>query len=48
MRYEEALAQLTDDIASLVILDTHEHLPVEARRPPDTDVLAEWLTHYFS
>lgn len=39
---------LLDHIQSLIIVDTHEHLPFEADRPQDTDVLAEWLQHYFS
>jgi predicted TIM-barrel fold metal-dependent hydrolase len=42
--YEELL----DFINPLSIIDTHEHLPLEARRPADMDVLAEWLIHYFS
>ncbi len=41
----EALAACIDD---LFIVDSHEHLPMEADRPQDTDVLAEWLIHYFS
>jgi len=40
--------QLRAYIDELVILDSHEHLPMETDRPRDTDVLAEWLTHYFS
>ena len=39
---------LLDHIQSLAIIDTHEHLPFEADRPKDADVLAEWLVHYFS
>jgi hypothetical protein len=39
---------LLDHIRALKIVDTHEHLPFESERPQDTDVLAEWLTHYFS
>lgn len=43
--YSELLAH----IASLHIIDTHEHLPSRERaRPRETDVLAEWLIHYFS
>ncbi len=42
--YEELL----ETIDGLQIIDTHEHLPAELDRPKDTDVLAEWLTHYFS
>lgn len=39
---------LLDYIRSLEIIDTHEHLPCEYKRPSDTDVLSEWLRHYFS
>ncbi len=39
---------LHEHINALTIIDTHEHLPLEAERAQDTDVLAEWLTHYFS
>jgi uncharacterized protein len=39
---------LLDHVDSLWIIDTHEHLPVEAKRPPDADVLDEWLIHYLS
>ena len=39
---------LLEHINSLKIIDTHEHLPLESERPKDTDVLSEWLTHYFS
>ena len=41
-------AELLDHIQSLKIIDTHEHLPFEADRPKETDVLEEWLAHYFS
>lgn len=40
--------ELLDHIQSLKIIDTHEHLPFEADRPKETDVLEEWLAHYFS
>jgi uncharacterized protein len=40
--------QLLGHINELQIIDSHEHLPQESDRPGDTDVLAEWLTHYFS
>jgi len=43
-----AYEELRDHIDSLKIIDTHEHLSDEANRPKETDVLAEWLTHYFS
>ena len=39
---------LSGFINELDILDSHEHLPMEKDRPQNTDVLAEWLTHYFS
>ena len=39
---------LMEFVNGLHIVDTHEHLPQEADRPQDTDVLGEWLTHYFS
>jgi len=42
--YEELL----EYIQGLWIVDTHEHLPAEADRPKDADVLSEWLQHYFS
>lgn len=40
--------ELLEHVQSLTIMDTHEHLPFEADRPKDADVLSEWLTHYFS
>ncbi len=41
--------ELLGHVESLHIVDTHEHLPGrEERRPQNTDVLAEWLMHYFS
>jgi len=43
-----AYNSLVDHIRSLKIIDTHEHLPLESERPKDTDVLSEWLLHYFS
>jgi hypothetical protein len=43
--YQEILAH----VESLQIVDTHEHLPgTEDQRERDTDVLREYLTHYFS
>ena len=39
--------ELLDHISALEICDTHEHLPTEARRSAQNDVLAEWLIHYF-
>jgi hypothetical protein len=36
-------------VFELEIVDTHEHLPpFEHERPKNTDVLSEYLTHYFS
>ena len=38
-----------DYVSTLEIIDTHEHLPHrEAQRPLETDILREYLTHYFS
>jgi len=35
-------------VKGLEIIDTHEHLPYcESAREKDTDVLKEYLTHYF-
>ena len=49
MSFTEAIRdRLQAHIDELRVIDTHEHLPMEADRPKDTDVLAEWLTHYFS
>ena len=39
---------LLEHINALDIIDTHEHLPLEADRPREHDVLSEWLLHYFS
>ena len=41
-------SKLLEHIQSLKIIDTHEHLPFESERPKDSDILTEWLTHYFS
>ena len=42
--YEE----LFDYVSKLEIIDTHEHLPAfESERDKDTDVLKEYLLHYF-
>jgi hypothetical protein len=40
--------ELTGIIDDLRIIDSHEHLPDEKDRPGEKDVLAKWLTHYFS
>jgi len=40
---------LREHVFGLTLIDTHEHLPrFEADRPQDTDVLEEYLRHYFS
>jgi hypothetical protein len=39
---------LLDYIQSLKIIDTYEYLPFESDRPQNTDILEEWLSHYFS
>ncbi|HMB00911.1 MAG TPA: amidohydrolase family protein [Spirochaetota bacterium] len=40
--------ELLDYINQLTIIDTHEHLPVkEENREKDTDILREYLSHYF-
>ena len=44
----DTYSNLLEHIQSLSIVDTHEHLPFESERLKDTDVLAEWLRHYFS
>ena len=41
--------EIYEYVSSLDIIDTHEHLPQrEELRPLDTDILREYLTHYFS
>ncbi len=43
--YEE----IYDYVSTLEIIDTHEHLPSHERyRERDTDILKEYLTHYFN
>ena len=43
------IEQLQAYIDELRIIDTHEHLPArESDRPANSDVLSEYLTHYFS
>ena len=39
---------ILDHVNALEIMDSHEHVPMERDRPPNTDVLEEWLQHYFS
>jgi hypothetical protein len=43
-----AYTELLEHIQSLKIIDTHEHLPFESDRSLESDVLEEWLPHYFS
>jgi len=44
-----AYEKLRGHVFALEMIDTHEHLPpFERDRPTDTDVLAEYLRHYFS
>jgi uncharacterized protein len=41
--------ELLEYIETLIIIDTHEHLPsTEADRNRNTDILGEYLSHYFS
>lgn len=43
------LEEIFDYVKDLRIIDTHEHLPCsESAREKDTDVLKEYLTHYFN
>ncbi|MEI6579463.1 MAG: hypothetical protein WCN92_08385 [Eubacteriales bacterium] len=45
----KAYDEIYDYVSSLEIIDTHEHLPQrEELRPLDTDILREYLSHYFS
>lgn len=39
--------KILEFIDTLQIIDTHEHLPMEAERDPRADVLTEWLGQYF-
>jgi len=40
---------IREHVFALEIIDTHEHLPTfERNRPQESDVLEEYLTHYFS
>lgn len=44
-----AFDEIMEYISGIEIIDTHEHLPhKEEARPHDTDVLKEYLSHYFS
>lgn len=45
----KAFEEILDYVEDLEIIDTHEHLPCfENAREKDTDVLKEYLTHYFN
>ena len=48
MNEKQIVEELHEYISTLQIIDTHEHLPMETERNRDSDVLSEWLTHYFS
>jgi uncharacterized protein len=49
MNYELMYEELFEYVYSLEIIDTHEHLPYkETAREQKTDVLKEYLTHYFN
>lgn len=48
MTPRDARDELAGYIGELQILDSHEHLPNERDRSAEADLLAEWLTHYFS
>ena len=45
---DRARDELLGFIDELQSIDSHEHLPMEADVGDNTDVLAEWLIHYFS
>jgi hypothetical protein len=46
---DKAYEKIHDRVMELEIVDTHEHLPHrEDAREKTTDVLKEWLQHYFS
>ena len=46
---ENSYDKIYEYVSTLEIIDTHEHLPQrEENRPLDTDILREYLTHYFS
>lgn len=45
----ETIEEIHEYVSELEIMDTHEHLPArEDLRERDTDVLKEYLTHYFN
>jgi hypothetical protein len=39
--------KILEFIDTLQIIDTHEHLPMEAQRDPKGDLFTEWLVQYF-
>ena len=46
---DKIFEEIFDYVQDLEIIDTHEHLPTfENKREKDTDVLKEYLTHYFN
>ena len=49
MKNADVYEELFDFVQDLEIIDTHEHLPAfEKYREKDTDVLKEYLQHYFN
>ena len=45
---DKIFEEVHDYTSSLSVIDTHEHLPPrESGREQSTDVLKEYLTHYF-
>ena len=49
MKFQQIFEELYEHIKDLEIIDTHEHLPAfEELREKDTDVLKEYLKHYFN
>jgi hypothetical protein len=49
MKTENIFNELYEHVQGLEIIDTHEHLPAfENLREKDTDVLKEYLRHYFN
>jgi hypothetical protein len=46
---QDPFGEILDHVKSLEIIDTHEHLPAfEKLRDRDTDILKEYLSHYFN
>ena len=49
MKGSRAFEEIYDHVKNLEIIDTHEHLPAfESLREKNTDILKEYLTHYFN